>query len=125
MADIIDNLVTNAANKPLSAAQGYKLKGLVDTAQTTAKEAKSAAGIARVDAERAGVIAEVAHDNARKAISVADSKEAAGTAATMLNRATAVNVDDTNYTAYMARGMSLNAAETTPTVNGTIAWHYK
>ena len=90
VADIIDNLVTNAANKPLSAAQGYKLKGLVDTAQNTA-----------------------------------NGKEAAGTAATMLNRTTPVNVDDTNYTAYMARGVSLNAEETSPTVYGTIAWHYK
>ena len=90
VADIVDNLVTNAANKPLSAAQGYKLKGLVDDAQATA-----------------------------------NGKEAAGTAAAMLNRTTPVNVDDTNYTAYMARGMSLNAEETSPTVYGTIAWHYK
>lgn len=30
VSDIIDNLTTNAANKPLSAAQGVALKGLVD-----------------------------------------------------------------------------------------------
>lgn len=42
-----------------------------------------------------------------------------------LGRATAVTEDDTNYTSYMARGQSLNSAETTPTKNGQIAWHYK
>lgn len=31
VADIIDNLTTNVANKPLSAAQGAVLKGLIDT----------------------------------------------------------------------------------------------
>ena len=30
VADIVDNLVTNVANKPLSAAQGVVLKGLID-----------------------------------------------------------------------------------------------
>lgn len=42
-----------------------------------------------------------------------------------LNRTGAVNEEDTNYTGYMSRGQSLNAQETTPTVNGTIAWQYK
>lgn len=34
VADIIDNLTTNVANKPLSAAQGVALKGLIDELQT-------------------------------------------------------------------------------------------
>lgn len=34
VADIVDNLVTNVANKPLSAAQGVVLKGLIDALQT-------------------------------------------------------------------------------------------
>ena len=36
---------------------------------------------------------------------------------TKLGRETAVTDDDTNYTSYMARGQSLNSAETTPTKN--------
>lgn len=51
-------------------------------------------------------------------------KEAAGTAASLLNRTNAVNLASTNYAAYMARGESLNAADTTPTANGAIAWTY-
>lgn len=42
-----------------------------------------------------------------------------------LNRTTNVNAADTNYTTLMARGMSLNASETTPAVNGAIAWQYE
>ena len=33
VTDIIDNLTTNVSNKPLSAAQGVALKGLIDTAR--------------------------------------------------------------------------------------------
>lgn len=54
-----------------------------------------------------------------------DNKETKGTAATLINRTTAVNAADTNYATYMARGTSLNSAETNPTVNGTIAWTYE
>lgn len=43
----------------------------------------------------------------------------------MFNRTTGVHEADTNYTTLMARGMSLNAAETTPAVNGAIAWQYE
>lgn len=35
VTDIVNNLVTNVANKPLSAAQGVVLKGLIDTLTTT------------------------------------------------------------------------------------------
>ena len=44
---------------------------------------------------------------------------------TKLGRTTAVTEADTNYTTYMARGEALFSAETTPTVNGTIAWQYE
>lgn len=44
---------------------------------------------------------------------------------TRLNRTTNVNAADTGYTKYMARGEALFASETTPTVNGTIAWQYE
>ena len=42
-----------------------------------------------------------------------------------LNRNNAVDAANSNYTTYMARGESLNASETTPTINGTIAWQYE
>lgn len=35
VTDIVDNLVTNVSNKPLSAAQGVVLKGLIDAITTT------------------------------------------------------------------------------------------
>lgn len=41
-----------------------------------------------------------------------------------LNRTTNVNASDTKYTTYMARGEALFSTETTPTVNGCIAWVY-
>lgn len=44
---------------------------------------------------------------------------------TFLNRQTALNAANTNYTTLMARGESLNASETTPAVNGAIAWQYE
>lgn len=44
---------------------------------------------------------------------------------TKLGRTTAVTEDDTNYTSYMSRGEALFSAETTPSVNGTIAWQYE
>ena len=43
---------------------------------------------------------------------------------TRLNRTTNVNAADANYTTYMARGEALFSSETTPTVNGCIAWQY-
>lgn len=42
-----------------------------------------------------------------------------------IGRTTNVNAADTNYTTYMARGEALFSAETTPSVNGTIAWQYE
>ena len=42
-----------------------------------------------------------------------------------LGRTTAVTEADTNYTTYMARGEALFSAETTPSVNGCIAWQYE
>lgn len=44
---------------------------------------------------------------------------------TRLNRTTSVNAADTNYTTYMARGEALFHVETTPTVDGCIAWQYE
>lgn len=44
---------------------------------------------------------------------------------TILNRTNNVNVANTSYTTYMARGEALFSAETTPTANGCIAWQYE
>lgn len=44
---------------------------------------------------------------------------------TKLGRTTAVTEADANYTTYMARGEALFSSETTPTVNGCIAWQYE
>ena len=44
---------------------------------------------------------------------------------TALNRTNAVNVANSNYTTYMARGEALFHSETTPTVDGCIAWQYE
>lgn len=44
---------------------------------------------------------------------------------TRMNRTTNVNAADSNYTTYMARGEALFPSETTPTVNGCIAWQYE
>lgn len=44
---------------------------------------------------------------------------------TRLNRTTNVNAADTNYSTYMARGEALFSSETTPTVNGAIAWQFE
>ena len=43
---------------------------------------------------------------------------------TRMNRTTNVNASDSNYTTYMARGEALFLTETTPSVNGCIAWQY-
>ena len=42
VSDIVDNLTTNVSNKPLSAAQGVVLKGLIDAMQTAVNSAAKA-----------------------------------------------------------------------------------
>lgn len=45
---------------------------------------------------------------------------------TRLNRTTAVNSANTQYTTYMARGVALtNSSSDNPTINGTILWLYE
>ena len=44
---------------------------------------------------------------------------------TALNRTNAVNVANSNYTTYMARGEALFSYENTPSANGAIAWQYE
>ena len=44
---------------------------------------------------------------------------------TALNRTNAVNISNSNYTTYMARGEALFSYENTPSANGCIAWQYE
>ena len=44
---------------------------------------------------------------------------------TAINRTNAVNVSNSNYTTYMARGEALFSYENTPTVDGCIEWQYE
>lgn len=44
---------------------------------------------------------------------------------TLLNRTTSCGAATTDYTTYMARGEALFSSETTPTINGAIAWTYE
>lgn len=46
-------------------------------------------------------------------------------AGNLINRTTAVNEADINYTTLMARGESLHSTETTPALNGAICWLYE
>lgn len=55
---------------------------------------------------------------------IATTAFAEAKALALLNRTTAVNAADTNYTTLMARGISLHSTETTPSVNGAIAFQY-
>lgn len=43
----------------------------------------------------------------------------------IVNRTGSVAAANTSYTTLMARGSSLHSAETTPSVNGAIAWQYE
>lgn len=155
VSDIIDNLTTNSSDKVLSAAQGVALKALIDAIQIpTTLPASDVYDWAKAESKPSYTKSEVELgnvDNVKQysaenpppypvtsvngksgAVSLTASDvgaEAAGSAAanvtTNLNRSTAVNVADENYTTYMARGESLNATETTAPVNGTIAWTYE
>lgn len=75
VADIINNLTTNVANKPLSAAQGVVLKGLVDELDTVAKGAKSTAETAKTTADEAKILATAADTNAKNASDKVDNLE--------------------------------------------------
>lgn len=96
----------------LSSAQKEQARGNISSAPT---DSPTFTGTVTVPTPTAG-------DSSTKAATTAF---VGGAIQTANNRATAVNEADTNYTTYMARGESLNSTETTPTVNGTIAWLYE
>ena len=61
-------------------------------------------------------------DGQTGAVSLAGTYATPADLTARLNRSTDVHAADTAYTTYMARGEALFAQETTPTVNGAIAW---
>lgn len=78
VADIVDDLVTNVSDKPLSAAQGVVLKELIDALTTTANNAAGSAAAAQTAATEANTKA----GNAQTAATEAkDTATAAGNAA--------------------------------------------
>ena len=54
-----------------------------------------------------------------------DNKVSISDITTTLGRSTPVDAADTNYTTYMARGISLNNVDTDPLINGIIALMYE
>lgn len=153
VADIVNTLTSDATSKPLSAAQGKYLNTLITALQTAvngkaptnhkstattygtgdgtnyghvklSNATNSTSGVSEgVAATPAAVKA--AYDLANTALTTAADREPSGAAAQLMNRTTAVNAADTNYTTLMARGVSLHTADTNPSVNGAIAWTYK
>ena len=67
VADIVNNLTTNVSNKPLSAAQGVVLKGLIDDLVAVANNATTTAGNAMTTANEAKTLAGTANTNANTA----------------------------------------------------------
>lgn len=64
-------------------------------------------------------------DGQTGAVSLAGTYATPADLTARLNRSTDVHAADMAYTTYMARGEALFAQETTPTVNGAIAWQYE
>ena len=136
------------ANSKVQLADGTVLMDLTAdtvTAETLAEgvtahdaSGQQVTGVAPTDAVRysAQTLTETQQGQARSNIGAAaeghtHDYEASGAAATalanakaytntMLNRTTAVNVADANYSTIMGRGIGLSSTETTPTVNGAI-----
>lgn len=131
-----DAVIHITADERVTWNQAHEMAGTVDMALTehaqdegihvTAEEKSAWSGKQNAltfdDAPAAGSVNPVKSGGIYTALS---GKEASGTAAGLINRANAVNLANTNYAAYIARGESLNAADTTPTVNGAIAWTYE
>lgn len=85
------------------------------------------AGAALVGAGTGAVTSRTIRNNTSVNI-VVPAEESLITCSTLryaINRTTSVAAADTGYTTLMARGMSLHSTETTPAVNGAIAWTYE
>lgn len=126
LEDLAKN-VQDVLNKIGSVAEGETLAGQIESVGKSLDDHISdednphnvtaeGIGAAKEDHDHDGVYATIGHTH---------DYEVAGATAALINRDTAVNAADANYTTYMARGEALFSAETTPTINGTIAWQYE
>lgn len=105
-------------------AAGEQIEGAVAVAPASSTTPK-AAGTASAGSEAA--YARGDHVHPKQSVSKADvglGNVDNVSINTRLNRTTNVNASDTNYTKYMVRGEALFSSETTPSVNGCIAWQY-
>ena len=153
VADIIDNLTTNVANKPLSAAQGVALKALIDALTTTVSGKAPTSHASSTTTYGAGSGSNYGHvklsdstsgtSNAnggvaatpaavKAAYDLANGKAAAShnqaastiTAGTFAGQVVANGSGQTPGTSLL-RNSRLVSADTNPTVNGEICWTYK
>ena len=153
VADIIDNLTTNVANKPLSAAQGVALKALIDALTTTVSGKAPTSHASTATTYGAGTGSNYGHvklsdstsgtSNAnggvaatpaavKAAYDLANGKAAAShnqaastiTAGTFAGQVVA-NGSGQTPGASLLRNSRLVSADTNPTVNGEINWTYK
>lgn len=148
VSDIVNDLVTNVTNKPLSAAQGVALKGLIDTLQT-AMDGKAptshAASSTTYGAGSGNTYGHVKLSDAVNETSNANGGVAATPAAvkTAYDLASSHNQSASTITAgtfggqvvannsaqtpgiSLLRNTQILKTETTPSVNGEIWWNYE
>lgn len=141
VSDIINNLTTNVSNKPLSAAQGVVLKGLIDTlsgtlashtgnttmhitaAERSAWNAKSDFSGNYNDLSNKPSIPTVPAD-VGAAPSSHDQAASTITSGTFAGQVVA-NSSGQAHNAFVLRNSKLVSADDSPTVNGEICWTYK
>jgi len=138
VSDIVNDLVTDNANKPLSAAQGVALKALVDAAQTAATNAQTtASGKQNKITGTAGQLVgfdsngnPTAQDKPSYTASEVGAAAASHTQAASTIKAgtfggqVIANSSGQTYSTYLLRNTRLASADTNPTVNGQICWTY-
>lgn len=129
VSDIVNNLTTNVANKPLSAAQGVALKALID-AITVPTNLSDLAGDANhrtvTDTEKTtwnnkSNFSGNYNDLSNKPTSYAASMISAGTFAGQV----VANASGQTPGTSLLRNSKLVSADTTPTNEGEICWTYE
>lgn len=122
------NQLTNGAGFITSSGTAANVSGTVavangGTGATTAANARTNLGLG------AAATKAVTDNTSASAVPSTDTNLVTGrtvywSTRAWLNRGSTVNVADTNYGTYMARGEALFSADTNPTANGCIAWTY-
>lgn len=136
VADIVNDLVTNVTNKPLSAAQGVVLKGLIDTLQTAVNgKAAASHGYHVPTPEVANDTRFLRNDNTWQRVLPSEIGAAKDYHTHLASEITGgtfserVHANRGAYgqspTDYLVRNSKLATAEENPTVNGEICWTYE